>query len=179
MQSEAPEPVADADLVPLRHPAVADLRVDLTDIGETYSALAGLARSAELELEAIEPHLDRVARDAPVLPTQQPIALIGAPTDVGAGVRGASMGPEALRVAQLVERRPRAVWVVITAVLLVFEMTQDYHLVPALLVATLVSLALLAMLAWGWQHTDRAARSSLARMSGRITRLSTERSTSH
>ncbi len=31
------------------------------------------------------------------------IALIGAPTDVGAGARGASMGPEALRVAGLVE----------------------------------------------------------------------------
>ncbi|MCX7693017.1 arginase [Tepidimonas taiwanensis] len=30
-----------------------------------------------------------------------PIALIGAPTDVGAGARGASMGPEALRVAGL------------------------------------------------------------------------------
>lgn len=30
------------------------------------------------------------------------VALIGAPTDVGAGVRGASMGPEALRVAGLV-----------------------------------------------------------------------------
>ena len=29
------------------------------------------------------------------------IALIGAPSDVGAGARGASMGPEALRVAQL------------------------------------------------------------------------------
>ena len=29
------------------------------------------------------------------------VALIGAPTDVGAGARGASMGPEALRVAQL------------------------------------------------------------------------------
>ncbi len=29
------------------------------------------------------------------------VALIGAPTDVGAGVRGASMGPEALRVADL------------------------------------------------------------------------------
>jgi arginase len=29
------------------------------------------------------------------------IALIGAPTDVGAGARGASMGPEALRVANL------------------------------------------------------------------------------
>lgn len=27
------------------------------------------------------------------------VALIGAPTDIGAGVRGASMGPEALRVA--------------------------------------------------------------------------------
>ncbi len=27
------------------------------------------------------------------------IALIGAPTDIGAGMRGASMGPEALRVA--------------------------------------------------------------------------------
>ncbi|HTA64337.1 MAG TPA: arginase [Xanthomonadaceae bacterium] len=31
------------------------------------------------------------------------IALVGAPTDVGAGARGASMGPEALRVAGLVE----------------------------------------------------------------------------
>jgi arginase len=29
------------------------------------------------------------------------LSLIGAPTDVGAGTRGASMGPEALRVAQL------------------------------------------------------------------------------
>lgn len=32
----------------------------------------------------------------------KPIALIGAPTDVGAGTRGASMGPEALRVAGIV-----------------------------------------------------------------------------
>ncbi|MEO7952758.1 MAG: arginase [Polaromonas sp.] len=31
----------------------------------------------------------------------QPVRLIGAPTDVGAGTRGASMGPEALRVAGL------------------------------------------------------------------------------
>ena len=30
------------------------------------------------------------------------IALIGAPTDVGASVRGAGMGPDALRVAGLV-----------------------------------------------------------------------------
>ncbi len=33
--------------------------------------------------------------------TATTVALIGAPTDVGAGTRGASMGPEALRVAQL------------------------------------------------------------------------------
>ena len=36
-------------------------------------------------------------RDTPAL------TLIGAPTDVGGGARGASMGPEALRVAGLVE----------------------------------------------------------------------------
>ncbi len=29
------------------------------------------------------------------------VSLIGAPTDIGAGMRGASMGPEALRVAGL------------------------------------------------------------------------------
>ena len=33
----------------------------------------------------------------------RPVALIGAPTDIGAGHRGASMGPEALRVAGLAE----------------------------------------------------------------------------
>ncbi|MCU1537589.1 MAG: UDP-glucose 4-epimerase, partial [Humibacillus sp.] len=36
--------VTNADLTPLGDPTVADLRVDLTDVGETYSALAGLAR---------------------------------------------------------------------------------------------------------------------------------------
>ena len=35
------------------------------------------------------------------------IALIGAPTDVGAGTRGASMGPEALRVAGIVSALTR------------------------------------------------------------------------
>ncbi len=29
------------------------------------------------------------------------VSIIGAPTDIGAGTRGASMGPEAIRVAQL------------------------------------------------------------------------------
>jgi arginase len=35
--------------------------------------------------------------------TPRKVALIGAPTDIGAGHRGASMGPEALRVAGLAE----------------------------------------------------------------------------
>jgi arginase len=35
--------------------------------------------------------------------TSRRVALIGAPTDIGAGHRGASMGPEALRVAGLAE----------------------------------------------------------------------------
>ena len=34
-------------------------------------------------------------------PARRPVSLIGAPTDIGAGDRGASMGPEALRVAGL------------------------------------------------------------------------------
>jgi arginase len=34
-------------------------------------------------------------------PKAKKVSLIGAPTDVGAGTRGASMGPEALRVARL------------------------------------------------------------------------------
>jgi arginase len=34
-------------------------------------------------------------------PKKKTVSLIGAPTDVGAGTRGASMGPEALRVARL------------------------------------------------------------------------------
>ena len=36
-------------------------------------------------------------------PKPRTVALIGAPTDIGAGHRGASMGPEALRVAGLAE----------------------------------------------------------------------------
>jgi arginase len=39
--------------------------------------------------------------------TNNNISLIGAPTDVGAGTRGASMGPEALRVANIVEMLQR------------------------------------------------------------------------
>ena len=57
--------VTNADLVPLRHPAVDDLKVDLTDLGETYSALAGLARFEELE-RAAKPAYDAVVHFAAV-----------------------------------------------------------------------------------------------------------------
>jgi nucleoside-diphosphate-sugar epimerase len=57
--------VTNADLVPLRHPAVADLHVDLTDAGETYSALAGLATFDELDLPA-KPTCDAVVHFAAV-----------------------------------------------------------------------------------------------------------------
>ncbi|MET0447797.1 MAG: NAD(P)-dependent oxidoreductase [Aeromicrobium sp.] len=42
--------VTNADLVRLGHPDVDDLRVDLTDVGEVYSALAGLGNLDELDL---------------------------------------------------------------------------------------------------------------------------------
>lgn len=38
-----------------------------------------------------------------MIASSQTVQLIGAPTDIGAGTRGASMGPEALRVAGIVE----------------------------------------------------------------------------
>jgi len=57
--------VTNADLVPLDHPDVADLRVDLTDAGQTYSALAGLATIDELELEQ-KPAYDAVVHFAAV-----------------------------------------------------------------------------------------------------------------
>ena len=57
--------VTNADLVPLGHPDVADLRVDLTDAGQTYSAMAGLARMSELDLDA-QPAYDAVVHFAAV-----------------------------------------------------------------------------------------------------------------
>jgi nucleoside-diphosphate-sugar epimerase len=57
--------VTNADLVPLAHPGIADLRVDLTDAGETYSAMAGLATMAELDLLE-QPTYDAVVHFAAV-----------------------------------------------------------------------------------------------------------------
>lgn len=57
--------VTNIDLVPLGHPGVADLRVDLTDAGETYSALAGLATFQELDLPE-KPTYDAVVHFAAV-----------------------------------------------------------------------------------------------------------------
>ncbi|MDO9380725.1 MAG: NAD(P)-dependent oxidoreductase [Nocardioidaceae bacterium] len=57
--------VTNADLVPLGHPSVADLRVDLTDAGETYSAMAGLATMDELDLPQL-PSYDAVVHFAAI-----------------------------------------------------------------------------------------------------------------
>ncbi len=57
--------VTNADLVPLGHPDVADLKVDLTDAGQTYSALAGLATMDELDLPT-KPSYDAVVHFAAV-----------------------------------------------------------------------------------------------------------------
>ncbi len=57
--------VTNADLVALGHPDVADLRVDLTDAGQVYSAMAGLARMDELDLER-PPTYDAVVHFAAV-----------------------------------------------------------------------------------------------------------------
>lgn len=40
---------------------------------------------------------------SPRSPTHSAVSLIGVPTDIGAGARGASMGPEALRVANIAD----------------------------------------------------------------------------
>ena len=57
--------VTNADLVPLGHDDVHDLTVDLTDAGETYSALAGLATGAELDLPQ-KPSYDAVVHFAAI-----------------------------------------------------------------------------------------------------------------
>ena len=46
--------VTNADLTPLGHPDVTDLHVDLTDAGETYSAMAGVPTQADFD----DPDLD-------------------------------------------------------------------------------------------------------------------------
>lgn len=57
--------VTNADLTPLGHEGIADLRVDLTDLGQVYSALAGAARQSELEGPAV-PAYDAVVHFAAI-----------------------------------------------------------------------------------------------------------------
>jgi nucleoside-diphosphate-sugar epimerase len=57
--------VTNADLVPLEHPHVNDLRVDLTNAGEVYSALAGTASFDELDLSE-PPSYDAVVHFAAI-----------------------------------------------------------------------------------------------------------------
>ncbi|MBF4160292.1 NAD-dependent epimerase/dehydratase family protein [Nocardioides acrostichi] len=57
--------VTNADLQPLGHADVEDLAVDLTDAGQTYSAMAGAASMAELDLPAL-PSYDAVVHFAAI-----------------------------------------------------------------------------------------------------------------
>ncbi|WP_423980908.1 NAD-dependent epimerase/dehydratase family protein [Ilumatobacter sp.] len=58
--------VTNADLVPLGHPDVADLRVDLTDSGQVVNALSSYARHDELEPGTGVPRYDAVVHFAAV-----------------------------------------------------------------------------------------------------------------
>jgi len=57
--------VTNADLTPLGHEGIADLRVNLTDLGQTWSAMAGAARSSDLEGAAV-PAYDAVVHFAAI-----------------------------------------------------------------------------------------------------------------
>jgi len=58
--------VTNADLVPLRREAVADLRVDLTDAGQVFDALSSYARGDELEPGTGVPSYDAVVHFAAI-----------------------------------------------------------------------------------------------------------------
>ena len=57
--------VTNADLTPLGHPDVNDLKVDLTDAGQTYSAMAQMASMDELDLPSV-PSYDAVVHFAAI-----------------------------------------------------------------------------------------------------------------
>ncbi|MCC5960149.1 MAG: NAD(P)-dependent oxidoreductase [Rhodobacteraceae bacterium] len=69
--------VLNADLVPLDDPRVDNLRVDLTDIGQVYSAMSGLAGLDELDDPAGAPRFDAVVHFAAI-----PRILIGPDSEV-------------------------------------------------------------------------------------------------
>lgn len=58
--------VVNIDLVPLRHPGVPDLRVDLTDAGQVFNAMASHASGAELEPGTGAPRYDAVVHFAAI-----------------------------------------------------------------------------------------------------------------
>lgn len=58
--------VTNADLTPLGHPDVTDLRVDLTDAGQVYSAMAGMPTMADLDNPDPDPARGGCAYDAVV-----------------------------------------------------------------------------------------------------------------
>jgi nucleoside-diphosphate-sugar epimerase len=58
--------VTNIDLVPLRHPGVPDLRVDLTDAGQVFNAMASHASGEELEPGTGVPRYDAVVHFAAI-----------------------------------------------------------------------------------------------------------------
>ncbi len=58
--------VVNGDLVPLGHPGVADLRIDLTDPGQVFDALSGYAGFDELEPGTGKPSYDAVVHFAAI-----------------------------------------------------------------------------------------------------------------
>ncbi len=58
--------VVNGDLVPLGHPGVADLRIDLTDAGQVFNALSGYAGFDELEPGTGVPRYDAVVHFAAI-----------------------------------------------------------------------------------------------------------------
>ena len=58
--------VVNGDLVPLGHPGVADLRIDLTDSGQVFNALSGYAGFDELEPGTGVPSYDAVVHFAAI-----------------------------------------------------------------------------------------------------------------
>jgi nucleoside-diphosphate-sugar epimerase len=63
---QAGHQVVNIDLVPLRHPGVPDLRVDLTDAGQVFNAMASHASGSELEPGTGVPRYDAVVHFAAI-----------------------------------------------------------------------------------------------------------------
>ena len=74
----------------------------LLDGGSDHAAIIATAPPGSVRRRRGSPPASRLrSRPMSTFPRSDVVSLIGAPTDVGASTRGASMGPEALRVAEI------------------------------------------------------------------------------